>query len=327
MEINKAGFISLLSLRTSGDRGWYHLPNCLFCNGKEKMAILLVPYGNKKPHFHCFKCMKAGSLRFLAKYIGKPELVSGEYIAPMDIGMSIDTTNSNATTPVCKPPIGFRRTKDHPYLDERMISHHQRELYKFGFSKVDPNVGSDYLTTLVEEGGVCVGYVSRSVMPKKWIDEYNNTNDKEYPRYKNSESDFENIVMGIDEISIDSTHTVVLVEGKFDKFAIDRKLCLYDSDEIKCGVSFGTKLSEVQSMKMAMRGIDNLIILYDSGTVDKSKKVSKVASSYFKSVRIGSLPNGDPDESTQDEILSALEGAKSVTEYSLSELDTDKYEL
>lgn len=318
MEINKSGFISALKLRASGDRGWM-ITSCIFCGKRDRLGVLLEQRGDSKPHFHCFKCGRAGSLKFLSSHIGRPELVSGQYIAPMDIGVEIDT-DININSDKCPLPVGFKRVFNHEYLSDRLISDYQLSRYKFGISKLDPKLKNEYVITLVEEGGVCLGYVARSTMSKVWIDDYNSRNSEEYQRYRNSESDFGKLVFGIEDIEVDSTSTVILTEGMYDKFAVDRKLKLYSSPLIKCGCSFGTKLSDVQAVKIAMRGVENVIILYDNGTVDKSKKVSKLASSYFKSVRIASLSNGDPDESADDEIVYAINNAKSVIEYSLSEL-------
>lgn len=318
MEINKIGFITALKLRASGDRGW-SITTCMFCGKKDRLGVMLDTTEDRKPHFHCFKCGRAGSLKFLAKHIGRPELVSGEYVAPMTMEMEIDT-EINMDMPVCSLPIAFRRTSDHFYLDERSISAEQRDRYKFGITKLDPKVKNDYMVTLVEEGGLCLGYVARSFMSKDWIDEYNRTHDNEYPRYKNSKSDFSKLIFGLNDIEIDETHTMIITEGMYDKLAVDRKLNLYQDKSIKCGCSFGTKLSDIQAMKIAMTGVENVIILYDEGTVDKSKKVSALASSYFRSVKISTLNGGDPDEVSEDVLIDAIVNTKSVTEYSLTEL-------
>lgn len=318
MEINKEGFRLALQLRPSGDRGWM-VTTCIFCGKRDRFGVLLEQHGEHKPHFHCFKCGKAGSLRFLARHIGRPELVSGTYVAPMDIGIEIET-DLDMDMPVCKQPIGFRRVNDHPYLDERHISNEQRQRYKFGTTRLHPKLRDEYMITIVEEGEVSLGYVARSLMSKSWIDEYNSTHEIEYQRYRNSESDFSKLVFGLSDVDLEYTKTMIITEGMYDKLSVDRKMNLYNHPITKCGCTFGTKLSDIQATKIAMSGVENVIILYDNGTVDKSKKVSKLASTYFRSVKIASLKTGDPDEVGVEELVSAVNNAKSVIEYSLTEL-------
>ena len=322
MEIDRTGIVNALRLRSSGDRGWL-TGTCPFCQSKDKLGVYLESTNDRKPSFHCFKasCGKSGSLIFLVRHIGRPELATGGYVAPMDMGISIEVDEEELSPKLFKPPIGFRRTSSHEYISRRGITDYQYSLYKFGVTKVDPKIGSDYVITLVEEDGKCVGYVSRSIQDKEYIDAYNKANpDYPFPRYKNSETDFSKLIFGIDEIVPGITHTVILTEGMYDKFAVDRKMKLYENDEIKCGSSFGTKFSDIQAAKLALKGIKNIVILYDAGVVDKSKKVSKTASSYFKTVKIGTIKGGDPDEVSAEEVIRGYTEAKSIVEYGVNEL-------
>lgn len=319
MSVNKQGFISALKLRTSGDKGWFVAPSCSYCSARDRMGVLLEGYGSVQPHFHCFKCGKAGGLHILAKRIGKPDLISGEYEAPMDIEMNLETF-IDIHTPECNPPVGFRRTMNHEYLMNRNITALQFNMFKFGYTNIHPKIAKDYIIILIEENGKCVGYVARSIKSKDWIDKYNETSEVEYLRYRNSDTDFSKLVLGIDEITAE-TKTVIAVEGAFDKLAVDRKLGLYDNPTIKCVCTFGTKISECQAVKISAKGAENLIILYDSGTVNKSKKVSRTSSSFFSSVSVGSLTNGDPDECSPEEIAIAVSGAINQVEYSITNLE------
>lgn len=324
MQVNKAGFIRALKLKVSGSKGWFR-SKCYFCSHNDTLGVLFERYGKKNPHFHCYKCQKSGTLKYLANAIGEPDLVSGEYVAPMDIGMKIGEEEVIQPIKECAPPVGFRRKKNIEYLIDRGVTQEQMELFKFGTTVVDPKL-KGYVTLLVEEDGKVVGSVSRIMMEKEEVDRLNDLG-QNMPRYRNSESDFENIVLGLDEIIEGLTTVVVAVEGAYDKLAVDRKLELYSSPEMKCVCTFGAKMSEAQAVKIHDKGVDTIIIMYDDGEVEKSKKASSEASMVFPKVLTASLDGGDPDDVTANQIISALTNAKTITEYSLNELDTNKYEL
>lgn len=326
MEVNRQGFISALKLRASGGKGWYRA-DCIYCKEKNTFAVLFTPYGSgksrKNPHFHCYhaKCGKSGTLQFLAKEIGHPEYATGGYVAPMDINMRIEDDLSDVAIEECMPPAGYRKKTDIQYLLDRGLTVEQLERYDFGLTRIHPDF-KNYVIALVKEGGRTLGYVARLMMNKEEIDRLG------LLRYRNSGSDFALLVYGIDEIT-ENTRKVITVEGIYDKHATDRKLWLDSSEEVKCVCTFGAKLSDEQAEKISNKGknIEEVVIMYDVGTVSKSKKVSGVASSYFPRVTVAALEGGDPDEVEPNQITDALSKVRSVVEYSLHELDTDKFEL
>ncbi len=317
--MNVKGFISVMKLRASGDKGWYR-GNCPYCSTVSTFGVIFITsgYGDKakKPHYHCYsaKCGKSGSINDLARKINRPDLVDGDNSSEEKVEVKKEAVAVTL-------PVGFRRRNDIKYLLDRGVTVQQMDMYEFGTTRIHPDF-KDYVILSVKDGDKLIGYVARIMMSKDQSEEMG------LLRYRNSGTDFGSTVLGINEIN-DETRVVIAVEGAYDKFAIDRKLDLYASSTMKCVCTLGTKLSETQAQRIKDKGksVNTLIIMYDEGVVNKSKVVGGVASSYFDKILVASLTGGDPDEASKDQILDAISSARSLVEYSLHELDTNRLQL
>jgi hypothetical protein len=259
-------------------------------------------------------CGWSGNIYSLLAELGRTDLISNtrdytDVMSGRSLTNSLEETEENLTQTSFLPitaPIGWRRIFDHPYLKSRNFTEYQR--YEVGTTRLDPKLKNDYIIFLIRQEGQMRGYIGRNVMEKKQIEE-NNQVFKEtgkgrfIARYLNSENtDFSSLLFGYDEIT-SNTATVILVEGIFDKFRVDKLLDLHSSDLIKCVCSFKCHLSEEQKFLLKRKGIENLILLYDSDVVkDIQKTVNSIM--YEFDIKIGFHPNPsiDPGDYNFDDI-------------------------
>lgn len=299
------------------------ISDCPFCEKKEHFGVALEKLSKRgKPNpFRCLKCGEVGSLFKLLKKLNRLDLLGDRSVnvfselevKKLEIVNSLSEQDLEATD--IRLPLGYKRIKQHDYLDSRGFSEDDYEAYEIGITKLGKKL-QNYIIMPVREGGKVKGYVARSLLSKEEIDAYNKAAKQEGKakllRYKNSEgADFDRLLDGIDEVT-DNTHTVFLVEGKFGKYNIDRLLQLGDTEQLKCLVTFGKSLSDVQIIKLARKkNVKNVIVLFDHDAVKDAKDGGLRLENYFN-VLVGYFPNpekdsGDVNEKELDEILENLE--------------------
>ena len=122
-------------------------------------------------------------------------------------------------------------------------------------------------------------------------------------------TDFGSLLFGFDEIT-NKTETVVLVEGIFDKIAVDKTLDLWNGEEIKCVCTFGKKISDVQIRKLKSKGVSSVILLYDFDALKETKEYGLRLKSYFKTY-ITYTTRKDIDECSRDEALEVFRNLRS----------------
>ena len=157
---------------------------------------------------------------------------------------------------------------------------------------------------LIEEDGENKGYVARDVTGQSIM------------KYKNQSVDFEKLLMGIDELTAEDQ--VIIVEGVTDKAEIDRKIKRLDLENIKCVCTFGKKISEIQLTKLANKGIESIIFMYDDDAINESKTYSIFAENYIDKVKVCFIDDGDPDELSDEEFLEVLSRAKTPMDFDLN---------
>ena len=165
-----------------------------------------------------------------------------------------------------------------------------------------------YVIFLIKEQGEIKGWVARHIWSKKQIDAYNEVNEKKIKRYRNSESDFSKLVEGWEQIT-EKTTTIILVEGLFDKESIDRKLELFEQEEIRCVCTFKCQLSPEQLAKIKIKGVNvtTFILFYDPDVFKKTLELgSDLELKYEKVLVVENNTEKDPGDMNSDEILTQL---------------------
>ena len=199
-----------------------YICRCPFC-GKESHF-----YINKVTQkFDCKKCGEVGNIYKLLRFLEKTYLLGGATIEAVETIESVremlaSELESNELTltqlPEIKMPVGWKvLKKSNPYLIGRGITPELCERYEFGTTKMFRKY-DNYILIPIRDNGEVRGFVGRY-------------GSKKVPdgklRYNNSiGTQFSQLLFGYDEIT-QNTNTVILVEGVFDKIAVDilEKVC------------------------------------------------------------------------------------------------------
>lgn len=329
MKINKARFVEEFGLRGFGAKGFLHskyLP-CPFCGGGgDKFGVKIDDKGGV---FNCFRCGTKGSIFKLLKKINRLDLLSkeGEDFSFKDkLDEFILTSGLEEEDITCEEiskPLGFKPIEYDEYLQNRGFEDWQYKSLNVGIS-IDPRL-KNMVTFLLLEDNKIVGYLSRSRKSKEWhknnLEKAKKGLCKLVLRYENSaQTKFERVVGGIDEVIEGETKTVLLVEGIMDKANTDRVLGLNKSPEVKCCFTFGCKLSDAQMLKIFRKGVENIVLLYDPGTIQQVKTTSLRLLKYFN-ISIGELlGNKDPGEMNIFDFEKVLLSLKDPMEYYLNRI-------
>jgi len=333
VQVKKDEIIALLGARKSGQRGWLTCSyECPYCKRPDHLSII---FGEKVSSFRCVKCSEHGSMFILLSKIKRLDLLlSKVYDKELTLVNKLspkltETELLIEDLPTLPPPIGFKRIYEDLYLEGRGFTKEQFNLFKVGVTKIDPKLKKDYLIFLIEEKGKNVGYLARSRKTKKEIQNINLAFKEKglknkYLRWCNSSSDFEKIVFGLEECT-PNTKTLILVEGATSKFNVDRELKLYTQEEVKCGVTFGKKVSPYQIQKIFNKGIENIILLHDPDAIKESKEYSLELDKYFNTL-VGFIPfkgeegDKDPGDMTSEEICYVLETLEKPLDFNKNKL-------
>lgn len=272
------------------------------------------PYCNKKEHFYinkinffwdCKKCKESGNIRKLLIHFGVLEQYVHKTLK-LDKLILISENSEEETEiiniadlPNKSLPRGYQRVYDHPYLKERGLVTNDFYKYNIGVSRTSEKL-KDYVIMLIEEEGNCKGYVSRCILPKEKIEQL------DLLRYKNSTgTKFNSLLFGYEEI-VRGTHTVIIVEGVFDKIRLDNLLQTHTSPELKVVCTFGNKVSENQMNKLRITGIEKIVLFYDLDAIEEMKKTTPKLKKHFD-LKICCLLDGkDPGDAPESEVVEAL---------------------
>lgn len=291
------------------NRSGQYVCDCIFCGKEQHM------YVNKKTQmFDCKKCGEYGSVYKILKHLNKLYLLSGITVEIKERiesirGMMQEVVSNDGVElsdlPIKKMPVGWKVSeKSTPYLLRRGITPEDCKRYNIGatnmFSKYD-----NYVLIPVYDGGKIRGFIGRygaKSVPEGKL-RYNNSRDTE----------FSELMFGYDEI-VDGTITVILVEGIFDKIAVDKALNLWDDEEIKCVCTFGKKISDRQITKLMLKGVTNVILLYDFDAIKEIKKYGLELEKHFVT-SIVYTNKKDIDECTREEALEVFTHLQSPKEF------------
>lgn len=276
MKIDDEDLLGLLVNPKLNRRGQY-ICDCPFC-GKPKHFYI----SKATQMWDCKKCGEYGNVYKLLKHLDKLYLLKGKTVEIKETIQKLRDKilaeeEDELEIPKLKKvplPVGFKIFEKNKYLQkERGLTREEIRFYEIGGTKIVSKY-DNYIIFPVRDGGVVCGFVGR----------YASKNVPENrPRYNNSEgTNFRLLLGGYDEIKENETNTVILVEGMFDKIAVDTRLGLRDADEVKCVCTFGKKISEEQIFKLKKKNVSTIILLYDFDAINDMKKTGVELSKSFR---------------------------------------------
>jgi hypothetical protein len=198
-------------------------------------------------------------------------------------------------------PVGWKRIYHHPYLEKRKFTEYEE--YMVGISTLDMKLRKKYVVFAIENTYI-KGYVGRLILPDEQVQRLELAG--EYiPRYRNSKSDFDRLLFGLDELV--GQQCVILVEGIFDKFAVSRFLRKYGMDgDVVCLATFGANFTHAQAIKIKQRGVKHVLFMFDPDAIKKTKKAVNEVKYMFEQIGVCVLDSKDPDTASDDELAYAL---------------------
>lgn len=289
MKINKEQMLAEFDLVSFGGKGWLRSDalSCPHCNRSDKFGILFTSKGGVT---HCFReCANNLSLVGYLKEIGRKDLII--YETEVSLNTKLKSLKKEVEIipdlPEVSLPKGFKRIYFDSYLKDRNFKSHQYEQFEVGITDhfLERRL-HNYLIFVIKQKGRVVGWLARSKYSKEWhkknLEDSKQGVCKLVLRYMNSTgTEFERILGGFDEIT-DKTHTVIAVEGMFDKTNTSNLLRTEESEEVKVIFTFGNKFSEDQIKLLRETKVKIVILMYDPETVSQSKKYALELSKYFE---------------------------------------------
>lgn len=291
-------------------RSGQYICDCIFCGKEQHM------YVNKKTQmFDCKKCHEYGSIYKILKHLDKLYLLTGstieekeriESIRDMAQGLVSNDDIRLSELPVKKMPVGWKiSVKSTKYLLSRGITPEDCKRYNIGATNMLRKY-HNYVLIPIYDGGKIRGFLGRYGDSKVPVDKL---------RYNNSiGTEFAELLFGYDEIT-SNTSTVILVEGCFDKIAVDKVLHLWEAEEVKCVCTFGKKISDKQTKKLMLKGVANVILLYDFDAINEIKKYGLELEKYFITSITYTSDKKDIDECSKDEALKVFTQLKKPKEF------------
>ena len=279
-------------------RSGQYIADCPLCGKSQHFYI-----SRKTQMWDCKKCHSYGSIYKLLRLLDKTYLLAGrtvenkeriESIREMTQELFSNDDIELSDLPVKKMPVGWKvSAKSTKYLLSRGITSEDCKRYNIGATDMFRKYENYVLIPIYDNGkirGFLGRYGARKVPDNKL-------------RYNNSiGTEFAELLFGYDEIT-EHTSTVILVEGCFDKIAVDKVLHLWDGEEVKCVCTFGKKISDKQIKKLMLKGVTNVILLYDFDAIKEIKKYGLELEKYFVTSITYTSDKKDIDECSEDEAL------------------------
>lgn len=299
---NKWGIDVRELLGTNGrfnSRRTEYITKCPFC-GKESHFYVNV----NTLRFSCKKCWEEGGVYKLLSQFDKLYLLEGATIEEREVISKIrDLTTSAAEDvkleplPPRKMPVGYKVCLHDTYLErDRGLTPAVMKRYAIGRTKLVRRY-ADYILIPVTTDGVITAFQGRYASKKVPPDALRWRND--------TGADFAKMLYGYDDIKVPGA-TVILVEGVFDKIAVDRRLRLDECDDVKCCATFGKKISDYQRAMLQKKGVRAVVLLYDFDAIKEIKKYAFELDKYF-STNIVFTTKKDIDECNEAETLEVFE--------------------
>lgn len=298
--------------------------DCPAC-GERECSISLKKKGHLWGCFRLKKCGEQGNLYQLLKRIGKLKEIFREFrLEDLErIDISSLTLNPQSlksveeeidlNIPDKSPPLGWTRIVENDfYLKSRGFKSYQHCFV--GRTSMEPTVRNNYVIFLVHDGGKVKGWVGRHTWDKQRITDYNDDYflkhgiKNKIKRYSNSPNTaFAKILYGYDDLDENNPVPVCLVEGIFDKHAVDEKLYLKENPFIKTCATFKAEITEEQIIKLKLKNVTDIILFYDPDVIRNIKSNIDKLERFFNVKVIISNNKKDPDELTQEELIETFE--------------------
>lgn len=334
MKYDKDRIISDFNLTPFGTQGWMTNKSmeCPFCGKSGKWGIIFNDTGIAT--YHCWKCPRKVSLYEFLKKLNRTDLAKKIYTPRVEelagcpkIGgiqenkpewfdeLNDEQEEGEKLKPV-KLPFRLKPLASDDYLNGRGFrSEHYAEFEpSYTESPLEPKL-KNFIVFKMKVDGVCVAWWARSRYTKEWhkknLEDYKQHKAELILRYRNSENNFQDLLGGCDEIIRGKTHTVIIVEGIFDKVNIDNLLGLQQMDDIKCCFTFGNNIGRGQIEALKKKNVSNVILLYDYGTINESKETALRMREIFPAVWVTAIRKEgvDPGNIDIDYLDEVLRGA------------------
>ena len=310
IKVTESDLSNYMKLSKSGNKGWYST-DCPYCEKQNHLGITFDSFGS----FNCFKCGEKGSLYKLLKFIGILNKFKDNKVIEIDayidcnIFQKKESSQANLEFHEIKKPIGYKQIFELDYITNRGISEDIFYAHDVGITKIEKKL-LNRVIFLFEYKNKNIGYIARSILSNDEIKKIENNTDRRYLRYINSaNSDFSKYLYGLSEIS-ENTHTIILVEGIFDKLKTDTELDLIYQDEVKCCCCFGKKISDFQILLLQQLNIQNIILLFDNDAIKESKEYGAYLSNFFNT-SIGLCNKKDPGDMNAQDFIKVFSDLKS----------------
>ena len=308
--------------------------DCPFCGKRAKFGLYVGPETEKKKVLssHCFSCgvsfkdvnfmlMKIGRVDLMIKATASLDEKLDDTLFVLDKEVEIDDSLD-----IVELPDFYRRVFKHSYLSMRGFCFDDFDYFPVGITAGLNWRFDDYVIFPIVDEGDCVGYVARHLWSKGMIDDHNRKAKRrgEYliRRFNNSiENGFSKLLYNYDSVVKGKTDTVIVAEGIFDVVAINRKLDLYDREDISVVATFGKKFSLVQIYKLQQKGVKTIVLAYDGDAVNAIKMIAAELLVYFN-VMIADITDTskDWDDLDECEVRGVFDNLKSVIQYKLTRI-------
>lgn len=282
-------------------------------NSRRDEYITTCPFCGKERHFYvnpttlqfqCKKCWEEGGVYKLLSHLDKLYLLEGATVEERDVITKIRDLKADAVEditleplPPRKMPVGYRVCRHDDYLENtRGLTPAVMKRYGLGRTTLMRRF-ADYILIPVTTDGVITAFQGRYAAKKVPDGALRWRND--------TGADFAKMLYGYDDITAPGA-TVILVEGVFDKIAVDRRLRLDECDDVKCCATFGKKISDYQRAMLQHRGVRSVVLLYDFDAIKEIKKYAFELDKYF-ATNIVFTTKKDIDECNEAETIAVFE--------------------
>lgn len=312
--------------------------SCPFCNhGGGKYAIYVGPDIGKKRFgmSNCFHCGEHhANLNSTLDSLGRQDLKLKETTSfdnddlDDELGLFDEEEIDDELIEVDLPE-GWKRCFKNDYLKGRHWRMEDYDMFPVGTTRGLNRRFDDYVVLPIIDNGKNVGYIGRCIYSKEYIDEYNRKHRMGYQirRYMNSNStedcpanDFQKLLYNYDNVIEGETKTVLLTEGVFDTIAMVRKFELYENHLFVPVATFGKKISDIQIFKLQQKGVEKIVIGYDTDAHDATSKTAEKLQDYFDTyiLNLQTKEGKDLDEADFWDIYDAFStGLMTPTEFNL----------
>lgn len=342
MRFDKEKIVEAFALTPFGSQGWLTNKNmpCPFCGKSGKWGIIFNESGGAT--FHCWKCPRKTSLWEFLKKLGRGDLaritheVTPESVCPsvgelqteesLWMGGAEGQLSSDFEIKPVTLPLRLKPLVDDEYLNGRGFRREWYELFEPSYTNLETKL-KNFIVFKMKMNGVCVAWWARSRYSKEWhrenLEAYKRHEASLVLRYRNSENNFQNLLGGYDQLIAGATHTVILVEGIFDMINVSNLLGLAQIDDVKCCFTFGNNIGRGQVDALVGKGVKNIILMYDEGTINESRAAALKMRELFDSVLVTAIRRKgvDPGNISMDYLNEVLQNAVDPLTFSYNRLE------